>query len=34
MQDLGMKHVEVKFVTQPLLLEQKEHFAAVANDSI
>ena len=34
MQDLGMKCVVAKFVLQPLLPEQKEHCAAVANDLI
>ena len=34
MQDLGMKCVVAKFVLQLLLLEQKEHRAAVANDLI
>ena len=33
-QDLGMKCVVAKFVPQPLLPEQKEHCAAVANDLI
>ena len=34
MQDLGTKHVVEKFIPQLLLLEQKEHHAAVANDLI
>ena len=34
MQDLGMKRAVAKFVLQLLLLEQKEHHAAVANDLI
>ena len=34
MQDLGIKHGLAKFVPQLLLLEQKEHRAAVANDLI
>ena len=34
MQDLGMKYVIAKFIPQPLLPEQKEHRAAVANDLI
>ena len=33
-QDLGMKFVVAKFVPQLLLLDQKEHRAAVANDLI
>ena len=33
-QDLGMKCVVAKFIPQLLLLEQKEHCAAVANDLI
>ena len=32
MQDLGMKCVMTKFILWLLLLEQKEHCAAVAND--
>ena len=34
MQDLGMKHAVEKFVLQLLLLEQKEHRAAFANELI
>ena len=34
MQDLGVKHVIAKLVLWLLLLEQKEHRAAVANDFI
>ena len=34
MQDLDMKRVAAKFVPQLLMPEQKEHHAAVANDSI
>ena len=34
LQDLGMKHVMEKFVLHLLLPEQKEHWAAVANDFI
>ena len=34
MQDLGMKHVVAKFIPQLLLPEQKEHCAAVGDDSI
>ena len=34
MQNLGMKHVTVKFIPWLLLPEQKEHRAAVANDLI
>ena len=33
-QDLGMKHVVAKFIPWLLLPKQKEHRAAVANDSI
>ena len=33
-QDLGMKCVVAKFVSQVLLPEQKEHHVAVANDLI
>ena len=34
MQDLGIKCVTAKFLLWPLLPEQKEHCAAVANDLI
>ena len=34
MQDLGMKCVMAKFILQLLLLEQKEHHEAVANNLI
>ena len=34
MQDFGMKHIMAKFVLWPLLPEQKEHRAVVANDLI